>query len=414
MWATRQLPTQQFVLYSSAASAWAPSTPVIVNTSGFGLAATAAAALAGTGDERLPVPADGPARVRRPAHVPARERARRRAASRSRTRASRCRTAARRFSATRSRSSRPSSRRPASKPLSDWRFDFDFHAGNPVEDAGTQPRIKNLDNDQFGSPASPPASITLVGPCDPKGTPAGVPSSGIGCWPSVLGNTAVGGPDFVGNEAPGQSKPLTFALEATNQFGSANTAVFTVNWKVPAAKVATTQVLSGQPLTSASDGQPIATGFKWYFGATPTTLTQAACTGTTCVPTLDTKGTYYYYLTASYANGYVTPDYDGVTNVGHAYTVTDFAPIFTVNGSATGPITAVINQNVTITNSSQRGGTVTASGGYFYNLCQVPCGADNWVLFGHDGRRPAERLASDDGHDPGPGRPGQLRSSRSR
>ena len=37
------------------------------------------------------------------------------------------------------------------------------------------------------------------------------------------------------------------------------------------------------------------------------------------------------------------------------YTVTDFAPAFTVNGSASGPITAVTNQNLNVVNSSQRG-----------------------------------------------------------
>ncbi len=37
------------------------------------------------------------------------------------------------------------------------------------------------------------------------------------------------------------------------------------------------------------------------------------------------------------------------------YTVTDFAPAFTVNGSASGPITAVTNQSLTAVNSSQRG-----------------------------------------------------------
>ena len=106
---------------------------------------------------------------------------------------------------------------------------------------------------------------------------------------------------------------------------------------------------------SGSDGHPTATGFKWYFGASPTTLTLApGCTGPTCVPTLDTKGTYSYWLTASYANGYVTPDYAGTAAMG-TYTVTDFAPAFTVNGATSGPITVVTNQNLTVVNSSQRG-----------------------------------------------------------
>ena len=368
MWATRQLPTQQFALYSSATYDWVLGGGPVTVPSGFGLAATSAAALAGTGTNVYQyLPTGTRAFVVpltcQPVNAPA-------SSSFTVTNAGVAvadgGTAFLGDTLTIAPTVVPP---PASRPLTSWAFDFDFHAGNPVEDAGTMPRIKNLDNDQFGSPATPPASITLVGPCDPRN--GGVPASGAGCWTSVLGNSAVGGPDFAGNEAPGQSKPLKFALEATNQFGIANTAVFTVNWKVPAAKVVSTQVLSGQPLTSASDGQPIPTGFKWYFGATPTTLMQAAaCSGPTCVPTLDTMGTYYYYLTASYASGYVTPDYDGATNVGQAYTVTSFVPLFTVNGASTGPITAYTNQTLLVVNNSQRGTGITAS--YQYYLCAAP------------------------------------------
>jgi PKD repeat protein len=68
----------------------------------------------------------------------------------------------------------------------------------------------------------------------------------------------------------------------------------------------------------------------------------------------------------------VTPDYAGTAAMG-TYTVTDFAPAFTVNGSTSGPITAITNQNLTVSNSSQRGATVTASGGYWYSLCLIPC-----------------------------------------
>ena len=110
------------------------------------------------------------------------------------------------------------------------------------------------------------------------------------------------------------------------------------------------------------------------------------CTGPTCVPTLGTKGTYYYWLTASYANGYVTPDYTGAAALG-TYTVTDFAPAFTVNGGTSSPITVITNQNLNLVNSSQRGATVTASGGYYYSLCLIPC-ADNYVLWGTMGDAP--------------------------
>ncbi|HEY3349783.1 MAG TPA: PKD domain-containing protein [Thermoanaerobaculia bacterium] len=258
---------------------------------------------------------------------------------------------------------------PAIKPLSDWRFDFDFHDGNAVEDAGTQPRIRNLDNGQFGNPPTPPAQVTLVGPCDPQA--GGVPASGAGCWSSVRTNSAAGGPDFTGAETPASPpRPLKIALEATNVHGSANTAVFTVNWLVPAARVAATQLFSGQPLVSASDGHP--TGYKWYFGATPSTLAQkTTCGGPTCVPTLDTKGTYYYWLTATYAGGFATPDYAGTSAMG-TYTITDFAPAFLVNGSATGPVAAYVSSSLAIQNSSQHGSGI--AGAYFYSLCAIPDG----------------------------------------
>jgi PKD repeat protein len=258
---------------------------------------------------------------------------------------------------------------PGIQPLTDWgyNFDFDFHAGNPVEDNVTSPRIKIFDNAAFGSPPAPPVTaIRLIGPCDPSVLGGVTPGSGAGCWSSVKSNSASGGPDFTGNELAGTVKPLMIAFEAKNQYGSGNLATFTVNWKIPAAKVPLTQVLSGQPLVSGSDGHPTATGFKWYFGDSATALIQASCTTSECVPTLDAKGQHYYWLTASYANGYVTPDYSGTTTL--TYSVTDFAPAFAVNGSTTSA-SALIGQNITVSNTSQRGNGVT--GAYFYNLCQI-------------------------------------------
>ncbi len=97
------------------------------------------------------------------------------------------------------------------------------------------------------------------------------------------------------------------------------------------------------------------------------------------MPTLDTTGTYSYWLTASYANGYVTPDYAGTAAMG-TYTVTDFAPAFTVNGSASGPISAVASQSLNVQNSSQRSAGISAT--YQYSLCLLtPC-ADNYVSWG--------------------------------
>jgi len=278
---------------------------------------------------------------------------------------------------------------PSSQPLTGfgWNFDLDFHAS---EDTGISPHIRFPDNGAFGNPLNPPATIGVVGPCDPQ--MSGVnPSSGAGCWNSVTTNGAFGGPDFTGGEVAGSSKALTFAFEANNALGSTGASLFTLNWKVPAAKIQSTQVLSAQPLVSGSDGHPTATGFKWYFGDLPNPLTLVpGCTGPTCVPTLDTKGTHSYWLTASYANGYVTPDCPGAPNCTAAmgtYTVTDFAPAFTVNGATSGPLTVVTNQSLNMLNSSQRGQTVTAAGGYWYSLCLIPC-ADNYVLWGTMGDAP--------------------------
>jgi PKD repeat protein len=389
MWATRVLPSQQFVLYSTSAFPWATPLASPVSASGFGLAATSASALAGNGTSVYQYLPTGPRAfvvplTCQPVNAPA-------ASSLGVTNASAGApvpdggTVFIGDQLTILPTVVPS---PVAKPLSDWRFDFDFHAGNAVEDNGTLPRIRNLDNGQFGNPAAPPAQVTLVGPCDPQS--GGAPASGAGCWNSVLTNSAAGGPDYAaGSQVPGSTTPLKIALEATNQYGSSNTAVFTVNWKVPAVRLASTQVLSGQPLVSASDGHPTATGFKWYFGATQTSLQPASgCTGPTCVPpgAFDSKGTYFYWLTATYANGFVTKDYDGTAATG-SYTVTDFAPAFTVNGAASGPITALISSNVSVVNSSQRGATVTAAGGYYYSFCLSPC-ADNYVLWGAMGDAP--------------------------
>ncbi len=382
MWGTRILPGQQFWLYSTTASGWATPSSAQVSASGFtSLAASSAAALAGAGNSVYVYLPTGPAAfvvplTCAPVNAPAVSGLTVTNASAGGASVSDGATVFAGDQLTIVPTVIPS---PASKPVSSWGFDFDFHAGVPVEDngVGVSPRIKIPDNVQFGSPPSPPAQATLVGPCDPQAS--GSPNSGAACWTSVQTNSAFGGPDWTGAEQPGATKPQKIAFEATNAYGSANTVVFTVNWKLPAARIASTQVLSGQPLTSASDGHPATNGFKWYFGPTPASLALAAgCDTATCVPTLGTKGTYFYWLTATYSNGYQTPDYAGSVAMG-TYTVTDFAPSFAVNGSATGPITALISSNVSVTNSSQRGAGI--AGTYKYNLCLVPCGADAFAAW---------------------------------
>ncbi|MDL2717724.1 MAG: hypothetical protein PT977_08220, partial [Acidobacteriota bacterium] len=186
-----------------------------------------------------------------------------------------------------------------------WNFDFDFHSGVAYDDNGAvaSPRIKAPDNSALGSPALPPPAITIVGPCDPQvgGTS---PGSGTGCWNSVKNNAAFAGgaADFTGAEPVGASKALKFAFEANNSLGSAGATTFSLNWKVPQVRLATTQVLAGQPLVSGADGHPTATGFKWYFGDAPNALTLApACVTDTCVPTLQAPSVpHYYWLTVPY------------------------------------------------------------------------------------------------------------------
>ncbi|MGE5717306.1 MAG: PKD domain-containing protein [Acidobacteriota bacterium] len=223
------------------------------------------------------------------------------------------------------------------------------------------------------------------------------PGSGAGCWNSVKNNAAFAGgtADFTGAESAGATKPLQFAFEANNALGSAGASTFTLNWKVPQVRLVTTQVLSGVALdATASDGHPSASGYKWYFGDSPSALTlDPSCTAATCVPSLQATGTpHYYWVTVPYSQiGYSTPDCPGAPNCTSSlgsYYVTNFAPAFTVNGAATGPVTAVAGQSLTVSNSSQRGTTVTGAGGYYYSLCASPCSADNYVLWGTMGDAP--------------------------
>ncbi len=279
-----------------------------------------------------------------------------------------------------------------------WNFDFDFHSGNGTEDAGATPRIKNNDNSVFGSPVNPPPTITLNGPCDPKA--GGDPAGGAGCWTSVKTNAAAGGPDFTGAETAGTVKSLTFALEANNQYGSGGTATFGLNWKVPAARIQTTQILAGGILQSSSDGHPSA--YQWAFGPNVQNVTTPSCTTAACAPPapFNSKGTYAYSLTTKYY-----PDQSFTTTTIGTFDVTDYAPAFLVNGSASGPVTAITNQSLSVSNSSQRGGTVTAAGGFYYSFCATPC-ADNYVLWGTMGDAPPGGSPPYSAAIPVPGTPG--------
>ena len=69
---------------------------------------------------------------------------------------------------------------------------------------------------------------------------------------------------------------------------------------------------------------------------------------------------------------------------------------------ATGPVTAVVGQALNVSNSSQRGATVTAAGGYYYSLCAIPCSQDNYVLWGTMGDAPPGGSSGVSRDDPEP------------
>ena len=189
--------------------------------------------------------------------------------------------------------------------------------------------------------------------------------------------TASGQPDFSGSEAPGALTPQVVALEANNKNGSSGPELFIVNWKRPVVRLQNAQILSGGTLTGVVDGHPSATGWKWYFGGAPTSLAlQAGCTTGSCIPVgaASSRGTHSFWITVPYAQiGYTTPDYTGAAAIG-TYSVIDFSPTFSVNGSTTGPLSVFVGQNMNVVNTSPHGAGVVGNGGYGYNLCQIPSG----------------------------------------
>ncbi|HSB64220.1 MAG TPA: hypothetical protein VLJ18_08640 [Thermoanaerobaculia bacterium] len=256
-------------------------------------------------------------------------------------------------------------------PLTDWRLDFDWHP--PAEDNGSPPRLKSPDLSYPASGATPPATIALFGPCDPRS--GGAPATGAGCWASETANG-----DFPAIAPAGTTASLSLALEATNDLGPGNTVSFPITWKVPAVRLQSPNILLGQSLQSASDGTPLSTGYKWYFGTTPSSLTLSSCTTASCTPPppFDAKGTYYYWLTVPYPTGYTSPDCGSpcTQNLG-TFSITDVSLSF--SGVAS---TVVAGGSVTATDGSDVAGSVTSCGGGLqYSLCDAsagPCAAGSW------------------------------------
>jgi hypothetical protein len=246
--------------------------------------------------------------------------------------------------------------------LTDWRFDFDWHT--PAEDNGSSPRLRFPDLSYPASGTTPPAAITLYGPCDQR--TGGTPSTGTGCWASETSNG-----DFAANPPAGTTASLTLALEAANDLGPGNTKTFPLLWKVPTVRLVNPNVLLGQSLQSGADGTPLTTGYKWYFGTSPSSLTLSSCTASSCLPPppYNAKGTYAYWLTVPYPTGYTSPDCGSpCTQSLGTFSITD------VSVSVTGlPTTVTAASAFTITDASQIAPGVTACGPYGYqvSLCDA-------------------------------------------
>lgn len=281
---------------------------------------------------------------------------------------------------------------PAQQPLTDWRFDYDYHASNANDAGATYPRLKAPDLFQSAG-NSPPTTISLVGPCDPQGTAGVDPATGANCWASVLGNANFGGPDFtepVPVALEGTSKSLALALEVQNAVNAAGTSglkTFNVNWTVPRVKLKSSSILLGRTLEDASEGRPATTGFKWYFAALPDTVASdvnplapdPACTGAVCNHAFAAKGTYDYWVTVPFQNGYVSEDCGRpCTRSRGQVNVTDVVLAFTPPSSVSKSLATF-----TVTNQSELAPAVTACAGYEYSLCDRggasgSCAAASW------------------------------------
>ena len=138
------------------------------------------------------------------------------------------------------------------QPLLEWRLDYDFHDGDPLDSNGTTYRLKQPDT-RFTTGGAFPAQVILVGPCDPAQVPQGgsapVPATGAGCWESVTTNGAWTVPGGYPISRPSLPPPrqLTIGFEVQNALngGSSSLATHRVTWKIPRQVLKNSSLLSG-------------------------------------------------------------------------------------------------------------------------------------------------------------------------
>jgi len=261
-------------------------------------------------------------------------------------------------------------------PISSWNVDWNFHAASEDAGAGVYPaEVSRLDRRRRSG-----GTVDLRRPV--RSEAGGRRPDRQQLLNSVLNNGGFGGPDFTANPAPGSTKALSFALEACNSFTpcSNGPAVFTINWKVPTVRLRGSAIITGAAVQDGSDGQPLASGYKWYFGSNPAApagealvqdTTGAGCNGSSsCAHAFPGPGTYNVWLTVPYANGYVTPDCAACTSVsnGLKVTVTDVVPAFLINNSTTAPTSAFLTQGSLRVDSQSQISTAATVTGYVYCL----------------------------------------------
>ncbi|MHB8799321.1 MAG: PKD domain-containing protein [Thermoanaerobaculia bacterium] len=270
------------------------------------------------------------------------------------------------------------------QPVTDWRFDYAYHEGNAADVGTVTPFIVNPDV-PF-SPGSFPSQLTLVGPCDPSQDGDQNVAYGAGCWDSVLASGDFDTPD----PAAGTLVQIPLAFEIRNALNgnSSDLTKHRINWKVPKPLLKSASILSGEPVEDGSEGTPdrASNTYRWYFAAVPVGETgsdvlnlKADCAGPVCNPGLTQRGTYRYWVSVPYRNGFRTPDCPGldattcIVPTAPTVAVTDVVLGFSVPAGGN-----VGSQALTIDSTSKKGSAATpcaGTSGFTYDLCTVSDGS---------------------------------------